>query len=108
MVSLPLSESLYGVQLLTIPLILSCILVKFLLRCLNWLSMSNPSMVKLSDQVIPRSGQMMSVGSLSLPISVLDVWRYSVHYVLVGQRGGSSQLVESVKYGLCCIPCPKD
>ena len=69
-VSLPLSDSLYGVQLLTMPLILSCNLVKFWLRCLRRLSMSKPRMVKDDDQVIPRTGHIMSVGLSFIPMGM--------------------------------------
>ena len=72
-VSLPLSDSLYGVQLLTMLLILSCMFVKFLCSCFSLLSISNPRMVKLSVQVIPNSGQMMSVGSFSAPMGITCV-----------------------------------
>ena len=70
-VNLPLSDSLYGVQLRMIDFILSWIRVKLLLSFSNLLSISKPRMVKVSVHDIPSSGHKISLGLFLTPMGMM-------------------------------------
>ena len=72
-VSLPLSDSRYGVQLRMMDFIFSWMVAKFLSSCSSLLSISNPRMVKLSLHAIPSSGHKMSFGLFLAPTGIMWV-----------------------------------